>query len=149
MSITQNYVKNIGNAPLMAKDRRLDVIGDYALEILSYAEGTSFDKRPYNKIRLKVLESSNPSLPVGSEVVHFISLDNVYTETNIKLFLMAAFNQPAEQITVEVVEYCLGATQPLAGRKLRANVGMKTAGPKSKHAGKQFSDVSWTPYTAN
>lgn len=85
-----------------------------------------------------LLESSEPSLPVGTAVSWVVKLDKEPALGNIKAFIAAAMGEDAKNVTAESVDLVISAGNPLKGTKLRASAqNIKTK------AGNDFTKITW------
>lgn len=117
--------------------------GSYALECRANKTGKTREGRPFFVCEFTILESTNPSRPVGTSVSMMVMMDK-YLETalgNIKGYVAALFNVPEVEVDEAGVEALVSADNPGAGLKVRAmatNIKKKNGDP--------FTKVVYSPY---
>ncbi len=98
--------------------------GRYEIEVKVVKMFQSFSNGLMFIIEAKILKSDNPDRKVGQTASHSISLKHKQALGDVANFVAAGVgidssDQAAmRQVTEEVVELCVGPTQPLAGKRL-------------------------------
>jgi len=142
-----NYFRkmNIGNAEVFGKTKWLEP-GDYVLEIVEvqFRDSSWHRGRSYFQAFFTIVESNNPDFKVGSRCGWQTNLSNEETAAgNIKGFLMGCMEGvEADDIDNEFAAKLVD-DKALVGVVVNADAFHITT-----RAGKPFTVVRWSPYTA-
>jgi hypothetical protein len=111
-------------------------VGQYQVEILKVKEIKSRKGDEMVVVEQKVLRTSNPAHPVGSQVDYCYNFRFDSTEREVKAFFMVAAECNSEELTPAALDALTGPDQPLAGTVLDVTYYNKE--------GKTFTNAKWS-----
>lgn len=94
--------------------------GTFKLQIQMVKEGESRRGDHYFLSEFKILESTNPELPVGSPVTWMTMKRHHSFLKSVKAFIASAAGCAIDDVTAESCSQAVGAEQPLAGAIVHA-----------------------------